>query len=203
MRREGYLVEHSATGAGALAALHAGSFELVVLDLMLPDADGLQICRDIRRIEPGLPVLILTARADEVDIVVGLDAGADDYLTKPFRLAELLARMRALRRRTSAPTELNVADLRIDAAGRQAWARGDLLDLSAKEFDLLVVLAGNAGGVVDRRQIVREVWDSSVPETSRTVDTHISSLRRKLADRTHPVARLSTVRGVGFRLDPL
>ncbi len=201
LRREGYGIDVCRTGSDALTAIRTAPYELVVLDLGLPDIDGLELCREIRRRLPLLPVLMLTARADEVDIVVGLDAGADDYLTKPFRLAELLARIRALLRRNTATSDIEINGLRIEPAARRAWVGESPLELSAKEFDLLTLLARNASSVVDRAQIVRDVWAGTIPESSRSIDTHISALRRTLSTADGPI-RLSTIRGVGFRLEP-
>ena len=149
-----------------------------------------------------MPVLILTARADEVDTVVGLDAGADDYVTKPFRLAELLARVRALLRRTPDGNPVSdTEDLRIDPEGRRAWFQGEELQLTAKEFDLLRVLLREQGRVVTREQLMKEIWDTTWYGSTKTLDMHISVLRKKLGDdAAHPKC-ISTVRGVGFRFE--
>jgi len=200
LRREGHDVVWSSTGADGLAA--AGpEVDLVLLDLGLPDIDGLEVCRRIRARLPDLPVLMLTARAEEVDAVVGLDAGADDYVTKPFRLAELMARIRAALRRAPATTVTAVQDVRIDHAARRAW-RGDTeLDLSAKEFDLLALLAGSAGQAVTRDRIMREVWDEHWYGPTKTLDMHISWLRKKLGDDPAAPRLITTLRGVGFRFE--
>src|SRR5216683_3250560 len=159
LRREGYEVGVSADGPGTFEVAKAGGIDLIVLDIGLPRMDGLEVCRRLRLAGQDTPVLILTARAEEVDTVIGLDAGADDYVTKPFRLAELLARVRAALRRAPSPAVTSVQDVRIDHAARRAW-RGDTeLELSAKEFDLLALLAGDAGRAVTRDRIMREVWD--------------------------------------------
>ncbi|MFL6239993.1 MAG: response regulator transcription factor [Actinomycetes bacterium] len=200
LRREGYDVDVLAEGRGAVTQALTGMTDLVVLDLGLPDMDGLEVCRRIRESLPQLPVLMLTARADEVDTVVGLDAGADDYVTKPFRLAELLARVRALLRRgqTDAPA---IGDVRIDVASRRAWVRDDELQLTTKEFDLLRVLMRDVGKVVTREAIMREVWDASWWGSTKTLDMHISWLRRKLGDDANNPRYITTVRGVGFRFE--
>ena len=200
LRREGHEVTWSPTGAAGLEA--AGpEVDLVLLDLGLPDIDGLEICRQIRARLPELPVLMLTARAEEVDAVVGLDAGADDYVTKPFRLAELMARIRAALRRAPAATVTSVQDVRIDHAARRAW-RGDVeLDLSAKEFDLLALLAADAGRAVTRDRIMREVWDEHWYGPTKTLDMHISWLRKKLGDDSAAPQLITTLRGVGFRFE--
>jgi DNA-binding response OmpR family regulator len=200
LRREGHDVDWSATGEKGLATVGPET-DLVLLDLGLPDLDGLEVCRRLRKRLPDLPVLMLTARAEEVDAVVGLDAGADDYVTKPFRLAELMARIRAALRRAPAPAVTTVQDVRIDLAARRAW-RGDTeLELSAKEFDLLALLAGDAGRAVTRDRIMREVWDEHWYGPTKTLDMHISWLRKKLGDDPAAPRLITTLRGVGFRFE--
>jgi DNA-binding response OmpR family regulator len=200
LRREGYEVELVGDGADTLERLSEGGVDLLVLDLGLPSMDGLEVCRRMRADGRTVPVLVLTARADEVDTVVGLDAGADDYVTKPFRLAELLARARALLRRgTSASAQVN--GVRIDAESRRAWLGEDELALTTKEFDLLRVLVANAGKVVHRDQLMREVWDTNWWGSTKTLDMHISWLRRKLGDEATSPRYIATVRGVGFRFE--
>jgi DNA-binding response OmpR family regulator len=200
LRREGYDVDVSADGPGTLEAAMAGGIDLIVLDIGLPRLDGLEVCRRLRSDGQTVPVLILTARADEVDTVIGLDAGADDYVTKPFRLAELLARVRALLRRGTPETSV-VQGVRVDADARRAWIGDTELELTTKEFDLLSVLVGDAGKVVTREQIMREVWDSKWWGSTKTLDMHISWLRRKLGDDAHNPRYITTVRGVGFRFE--
>ena len=175
--------------------------DLLVLDLGLPKMDGLEVCRRLRQEGSTVPVLVLTARADEVDTVVGLDAGADDYVTKPFRLAELLARARALLRRgivENAPTE---ALVRIDPEGRRVFLRGQEVALTGKEFELLKVLVANEGKVVSREKLMRDVWDSAWYGSTKTLDMHISVLRKKLGDDAAHPSYITTIRGVGFRFD--
>ncbi|MGH3489224.1 MAG: response regulator transcription factor [Actinopolymorphaceae bacterium] len=207
LRREGYTVDVTAAGADALSSLARGGFDLLVLDLGLPDVDGLEICRRIRQDGDHLPVLVLTARADEVDTVVGLDAGADDYVAKPFRLAELLARVRALLRRgtpdarTDQPADSPDDGVRIDIESRQAFLDGAELHLTAKEFDLLRVLVREVGRVVTRDQLMREVWETTWWTSTKTLDMHISWLRRKLGDDASHPRFITTVRGVGFRFE--
>ena len=203
--REGYDVEVRGTGQGALEAA-ADGVDLVVLDLGLPDLDGLDVCRRLRSEGVTAPVLVLTARADEVDTVVGLDAGADDYVTKPFRLAELLARVRALLRRGGADgaaetAVASVRGVRLDPSSRRAWAGDEELQLTAKEFDLLRVLLRDAGSVVTREQLMREVWDTEWWSSTKTLDMHVSWLRRKLGDDAANPRFITTVRGVGFRFE--
>ncbi|MGE9808907.1 MULTISPECIES: response regulator transcription factor [unclassified Janibacter] len=200
LRREGYEVEVFADGQDVLAAarLHP---DLVVLDLGLPTIDGLEVCRRLRSEGSSVPVLVLTARADEVDTVVGLDAGADDYVTKPFRLAELLARARALLRRKAGETTTDDDIVRIDPEGRRAWFHGDELQLTAKEFAVLRVLVRERGKVVSREQLMREVWETAWYGSTKTLDMHISVLRKKLGDDATQPTHITTVRGVGFRFD--
>jgi DNA-binding response OmpR family regulator len=200
LRREGYDVDVASDGPGTLEAAQAGGIDLIVLDIGLPRLDGLEVCRRLRSDGQTVPVLILTARADEVDTVIGLDAGADDYVTKPFRLAELLARVRALLRRGTPETSI-VQGVRVDADARRAWIGDTELELTTKEFDLLSVLVGDAGKVVTREQIMREVWDSKWWGSTKTLDMHISWLRRKLGDDAHNPRYITTVRGVGFRFE--
>jgi DNA-binding response OmpR family regulator len=199
LRREGYDTARAATGGDALAFVEKEGVDLVVVDLGLPDVDGVAVCRAVRDTDASLPILILTARAEEVDVIVGLDAGADDYVTKPFRLGELLARVRA-RVRSRAANLLQVGNVCIDVPGRRAWCDGEELDLSAKEFDLLALLVRNAGSVVTRETIMSEVWDEHWFGSTKTLDVHISWLRKKLGgDASSSV--ISTVRGVGFRFE--
>ena len=200
LRREGYEVDVRADGQAALEGAQEAP-DLVVLDLGLPYVDGLEVCRRIRAGGSTAPVLILTARADEVDTVVGLDAGADDYVTKPFRLAELLARVRALLRRNPNEQAGDNEVVRIDADGRRAWFNGEELQLTAKEFDLLRVLVRDQGKVVSREALMREVWETSWYGSTKTLDMHVSVLRKKLGDDASQPSYITTIRGVGFRFD--
>ena len=200
LRREGYEVDVRADGRAALDGAQEAP-DLVVLDLGLPYIDGLEVCRRIRAGGSTAPVLILTARADEVDTVVGLDAGADDYVTKPFRLAELLARVRALLRRNPNEQAGDNEVVRIDADGRRAWFNGEELQLTAKEFDLLRVLVRDQGKVVSREALMREVWETSWYGSTKTLDMLISVLRKKLGDDAAHPRCIATVRGVGFRFE--
>ncbi len=200
--REGYEVRAHGTGRGALAEVDGA--DLVVLDLGLPDIDGLDVAREIRSSGWTVPILILTARTDEVDMVVGLDTGADDYVTKPFRLAELLARVRALLRRTGTdPSEgdLVAQDVRVDVTAHRAFSGDKELQLTAKEFDLLRVLLREAGSVVERETLMREVWGSDPTGSTKTLDMHVSWLRRKLGDDATNPHYITTVRGMGFRFE--
>jgi DNA-binding response OmpR family regulator len=201
LRREGYDVEVRRDGPLALEAATGGDMDVVVLDLGLPGMDGLEVCRRLRADGQTMPVLILTARADEVDTVVGLDAGADDYVTKPFRLAELLARVRALLRRGGTEVAGDAQGVRIDVDSHRAWVGDEELSLTAKEFDLLRVLLREAGKVVTREQLMREVWEASWWGSTKTLDMHVSWLRKKLGDDAANPRFISTVRGVGFRFE--
>jgi DNA-binding response OmpR family regulator len=204
LTREGYNVVVQGTGQGAIASAEAA--DVVVLDLGLPDMDGLDVARAIRGAGLTTPILVLTARADEVDLVVGLDAGADDYVTKPFRLAELLARVRALLRRThggEAPDEeeLVAQDVVVDVSAHRAFQGDRELHLTTKEFDLLRVLVQNAGSVVVRDTLMREVWGAEPAGSTKTLDMHVSWLRRKLGDDANSPRYVATVRGLGFRFE--
>lgn len=210
LRREGYEVTVVADGPSALDTAAQDRIDLLVLDLGLPGMDGLEVCRRLRATDRTLPVLMLTARTDEVDFVVGLDAGADDYVAKPFRLAELLARIRALLRRR-APEVLESGGVRMDVSARVVTVDGCEVALANKEFELLRVLLAKAGQVVSREEILSEVWNDLDPETSKTsktLDMHMSWLRRKLArarfgeeGRRAGSECIVTVRGVGFRFN--
>jgi DNA-binding response OmpR family regulator len=202
----GFAVTRVATGADALA--NVSGADLVILDLGLPDLDGIDVCRQIRTaLAPQVPILVLTARTGETDAVVALDAGADDYVAKPFRLAELQARVRALLRRAPdadmdrAPL-LRSQDVVVDPAARTARVGTLDLDLTPKEFDLLVLLIERAGRVVTRELAMDRVWDDPAGVTgSRTLDVHVSALRRKLGDDPSAPRYVTTVRGVGFRFE--
>ena len=200
LRREGYDVEVKSEGTAVLQRVLSGGVDLVVLDLGLPTMDGLEVCRRMRAEGRSVPVLVLTARAEEVDLVVGLDAGADDYVTKPFRLAELLARVRALLRR-GAPEVPDVNGVRINAESRRAWLGDEELSLTAKEFDLLLALVLGAGKVLTREQLMRDVWGMSRGASSKTLDMHVSWLRRKLGDEAASPRLITTIRGLGFRFE--
>jgi DNA-binding response OmpR family regulator len=199
---QGYGVRRLAKGSGAVAAA-GGDVGLVILDLGLPDVDGISVCRRLRIARPELAILILSARDQELDIVAGLDAGADDYLVKPFRLSELLARVRAHLRRADGPAAAEVAEplqaggVRVDVRARRVWRDGRELRLRPKEFELLALLVGRAGQAVTRGQIMRDVWDTDWLGSTKTLDTHVLTLRQKLGE---PDA-ITTLRGVGYRFD--
>jgi DNA-binding response OmpR family regulator len=194
--REGYEVSEAGDGRVALEGVLAAPPDLIILDIGLPGIDGLDVCRHVRDLHPQLPILMLTARDGELETVAGLDAGADDYVTKPFRLPVLLARVRAMLRRSS-PARLIVGDVCVDESSRRAWRGERELELSPKEFDLLAALMREAGRAVTRERIMDEVWDANWFGSTKTLDMHMSWLRRKLGDP--PV--ISTVRRVGFRFE--
>jgi DNA-binding response OmpR family regulator len=196
LAREGYDVSEAGDGRVALDAVLGVPPDLIILDIGLPGMDGLDVCRHVREAKPRLPIIVLTARDGEQDTVAGLDAGADDYVTKPFRVAVLLARVRAMLRRTP-PAALVAGDVRVDGDSRRAWRGERELELSPKEFDLLSLLVREAGRAVARDRIMREVWDAPWFGSTKTLDMHMSWLRRKLGEP--PV--IATVRRVGFRLE--
>ena len=201
LEAEGYDVVRAWDGPGAVAAYAEHSPELVVLDVMLPGYDGHEVCRRIQADRP-VPVLMLTARADEADVLVGLGVGADDYLTKPFRMRELVARVGALLRRVERAGELvgrralELGDLRVDAAARRVWRGAEELRLTPTEFDLLLCLAATPGAVVTRDGLMAEVWGWPGASGTRTVDSHIKGLRAKVG-----ADRIRTVHGVGYSLE--
>ena len=201
LENEGFKVQHVSTGAQAIASAKDHSAELILLDLGLPDIDGQQVCRTIRT-ESSTPIIILSARSEEVDRVLALEFGADDYLVKPFGMRELVARIRAVKRRSNAPepevssANQTIGALSIDRRSQRVFVGDTEVTLTPKEFDLLEYLASDPGAVYRRNDIMREVWDTDWYSTTKTVDAHIASLRKKL---DHP-DWIEAVRGVGFRL---
>lgn len=199
---EGYSVKAVCDGAQALEAHRAEPADIVVLDVMMPVVDGLTACRVLRSERNRVPILMVTARTETSDRVAGLDAGADDYLTKPFALDELLARLRALLRRsqldeTALPMPLSVGDLRVDSAARRVWAGDSEVDLSKTEFDLLELLVRNAGIVLDQSTIYERIWGYDFGPDSKNLAVYIGYLRRKIDTDGRP-ALIHTVRGVGY-----
>jgi two-component system, OmpR family, response regulator RegX3 len=196
LRREGFEVERVATGEAALAAREP---DLVLLDLRLPDLDGLDVCRTLRA-RSAVPIIVVSAKGEEIDRVVGLEVGADDYVVKPFGLRELIARIRAVSRRVgareAAEETLRVGALELDRRTRRVFLDGGEVQLTAKEFELLALLASEPGAVFGRQRILEEVWHTSWYGSAKTIDVHVASLRRKLGDPEW----IDTVRGIGLRL---
>jgi len=201
LREEGHAADVADRGEDALWMAPAASYDVIVLDIMLPGIDGIETCRELRRAGVWTPVLMLTARDAVGDRVTGLDAGADDYLTKPFSFDELLARLRALTRRVPAerPVTVEVGDLRLDPAAHRAWRGETELELSAKEFAMLELLMRRPGNVLTREQLLEGAWDMSYERRSNVVDVYIRYLREKI-DRPFGSDSIETVRGVGYRL---
>jgi len=205
LEREGFAVATAADGEYAVAHARANRPDLIVLDLMLPRLDGLEVCRILRR-ESTAPILMLTARADEVDKVVGLELGADDYVTKPFSMREVLARVRALLRRAEAPAQddsgtFSGGNLILDMRRRVVSKGGRRLSLKPKEFDLLSHLMRNKGRVFTREQLLDQIWGYDFVGQTRTVDVHVRWLREKVEEHPSRPALLITVRGVGYRFE--
>jgi DNA-binding response OmpR family regulator len=224
LEREGFGVRAAGSGATALDAVAEGSPELIILDLMLPDQDGFEVLRHLRRGRDDVPVIILTARDDDIDVVIGLELGADDYIAKPFNPRELVARVRAVLRRraeaqilaarvarleaqlpssatSSSGSEAPSPQLRFDEPARRAWFTEQLLDLRPREYDLLYFLAQHPGQVLNRTTLLDQVWGQAEYIDDRTVDVHIHRLRQKLAEIAPNVDPIQTERGVGYRFE--
>jgi DNA-binding response OmpR family regulator len=212
LQDDGYAVTWEKDGAGALEAGRRAGFDLVLLDLGLPDLDGIDVCRGLKRAQPQCVVVMLTARRAEMDVIEGLESGADDYLTKPFRMTELLARVRAHLRRASnadlVAEPWTSGDLLLDPAARRCFVAGRELTLRPKEFDLLARLAAEPGRAVARETLMDDVWDRNWFGSTKTLDVHVAALRRRLAEAAgtmDPPARvpgITTLRGHGYRLEP-
>ena len=196
LAREGFEVTRVATGGEALASALP---DVVLLDLRLPDMDGYDVCRALRK-RSDVPIIVVTARGEEIDRVLGLELGADDYVVKPFGFRELVARIRAVTRRTAGRSDerapIRVGPLEVDERTRRVRVDGAEVELTPKEFELLALLAADAGAVITRRRLLEEVWDTHWYGPTKTIDVHVASLRRKLGDPSW----IETVRGVGFRL---
>jgi len=202
LEREGFTVEEACDGAAALAFADRRQLDLMVLDVMLPKVDGFEVCKRLRASGRQFPILMLTARDEDIDKILGLELGADDYLTKPFNPRELVARVKAILRRSvqSAPHEgglVRLADLQIDPLRHEVWLAARPIELRAQEFDLLLTLAGQPGRVFTREQLLELAWGFDFYGQTRTVDVHVAHLRRKLEGGT---VRIETVPGVGYRL---
>ena len=210
--KEGYTVVTAVDGVQAIEVAQSEKPDLIVLDIMLPKLDGFEVCRILRK-EMTVPILMLTAKTEEIDKVVGLELGADDYLTKPFSMRELLARIRAMLRRVEmmkqetpskqevVPQAMKIANLEIDFARHQAWRGGLALDLSPREFELLAFLVRNREQVFSRDHLLEKVWGYDYAGDTRTVDVHIRWLRQKIEDAPSPPAHLLTARGVGYKYE--
>jgi DNA-binding response OmpR family regulator len=204
LEREGFALHVAGTVADALSDAARLRPDLILLDIMLPDGSGFDVCREVRR-HSEVPIIMLTARGEEADRVIGLELGADDYVVKPFSAREVVARVRAVLRRTSAvggggggDAPVEVGGVRLDPAARSTTLDGLPLDLTRKEFDLLRLLMSEAGSVVTRERLIDEVWDVNWFGSTKTLDVHVSGLRKKLGDDSSAPTYLHTVRGVGF-----
>ena len=205
LTREGFHLQVAGTAADAVDAATSLRPDLILLDLMLPDGSGFDVCREVRR-SSQVPIIMLTARGDEADRVIGLELGADDYVVKPFSAREVTARVRAVLRRTAqaaAPAPegeapIEIADVRLDPATRSVTKAGAPVDVTRKEFDLLALLMRSAGAVVTRERLIDEVWDVNWFGSTKTLDVHVSGLRKKLGDDSAAPRYIHTVRGVGF-----
>jgi DNA-binding response OmpR family regulator len=203
LRNEGYMVHTARDGYNGLEMARAQSFDLIVLDVMLPELDGLSVCRILHR-ELDTPIIMLTARSSEVDKIIGLDSGADDYITKPFGLGEFLARVRAALRRQrqpDRPDRLESGDLTLDLIGRKVYKGEQELNLSYKEFDLLAELMRNRGMVFSRDLLLEKIWGYDYYGESRTVDVHIRWLREKIEENPSKPQRITTIRSIGYRFE--
>jgi two-component system response regulator RegX3 len=207
LQREGFVPRVASDGATALAMFDTFRPDIVLLDLMLPGMSGIDVCRHIRRTS-NTPVIIVTAKDSELDTVVGLEVGADDYVTKPYRLRELVARMRAVMRRQPGrasedpdPEVIEVSDVRLDAARREVHVGGELVGLTRKEFELLEQLMLNAGRVLTRERLIDEIWGADYVGDTKTLDVHIRRLRTKVDVGPAKPSRITAVRGVGYRYE--
>jgi two-component system response regulator RegX3 len=211
LEREGFRVTVAADGLGALDSFRAHEPDLVLLDLMLPGLSGLDVCREIRAVS-AVPIIMVTAKGEEVDAVVGLEVGADDYVTKPYRLRELVARIRAVLRRAELrggngdppdPTDgaLEIGDVRLDPERHEVSVRGEPVALPLKEFELLALLLANAGRVVTRDTLIDRVWGIDYVGDTKTLDVHIKRLRAKIEPDPRQPARILTIRGLGYKYE--
>ena len=207
LKREGFVVKVARDGISALSMFDAVRPDLVLLDVMLPSLSGVDVCREIRR-RSRTPIIMVTAKGSEIDTVVGLEVGADDYVTKPYRLRELVARMRAVLRRAPRTEDegstggvLEVGDVRLDAERHEVTIRGEHVALPLKEFDLLEILLDNAGRVLTRDTLIDRVWGSDYVGDTKTLDVHIKRLRSKLEQDPSQPQRIVTIRGLGYRYE--
>jgi two-component system response regulator RegX3 len=206
LKREGFLVKVARDGVEALEVFDAARPDLVLLDVMLPKLSGVDVCREIRS-RSRVPIIMVTAKGSEIDTVVGLEVGADDYVTKPYRLRELVARMRAVLRRAPRAAEpesvdvLEVGDVRLDPERHEVWVRGSEVSLPLKEFELLELLLDNAGRVLSRETLIDRVWGPHYVGDTKTLDVHIKRLRSKIEDEPAHPRRITTIRGLGYRYE--
>ena len=206
LRREGFEVRTAADGRAALDEISESEPDLILLDVMLPGMSGLDVCREIRK-TTRVPLIMVTARAEEIDAVVGLEVGADDYVCKPYRMRELVARMRAVLRRASPqPSEPEAAclvegDVTLDIDRHELRVRGELVSLALKEFELLAYLLANAGRVVTRDSLMQNVWGYNYIGDTKTIDVHVKRLRAKIEDDPSSPQRITTIRGLGYRYE--
>jgi DNA-binding response OmpR family regulator len=202
MAGEGFVVDSATNGAEGVPRALSGEYRLILLDVMMPDMNGFDVLRRIRA-ESRIPVLMLTAKGDTLDRVLGLEMGADDYLPKPFEPPELAARVRAILRRASLPPEgstpIIVADLQLDIGSRTVRKKGKLIDLTAVEFDLLAALVQTAGNTVSREDLAREVLGREFSPYDRSIDTHVCNLRKKIGLLEDGTERIKGIRGTGYR----
>jgi two-component system, OmpR family, response regulator RegX3 len=208
LRREGFEVAVARDGVDALAAFELHKPDLVLLDVMLPRMSGLDVCRQIRT-KSKVPIIMVTAKGAEIDTVVGLEVGADDYVTKPYRLRELVARMRAVLRRSpgdETPEDslaaIEVGDVRLDTERHEVWVRDEQVALPLKEFDLLHLLLANAGRVLPRELLIDRVWGHDYVGDTKTLDVHVKRLRAKVEDDPANPSRIVTIRGLGYKYEP-
>ncbi len=203
LTEEGHAVDLAADGEEALAWVDVGAYDAIVLDIMLPGVDGLEVCRQLRRQRARMPILLLTARDSVADRVQGLDAGADDYLVKPFAFAELTARLRALARRPAETHDpvLAAGGVRLDPAARRVWRENEEIQLPNKEFRILEYLMRHPNRVLTRPMIAEHIWDYDFPNVTNVIDVHVRQLRRQLQD-PYPGGLIETVRGAGYRFCP-
>jgi len=211
LAREGFAIDVARDGREALQRFDAASPDIVLLDVMLPKLSGIDVCREIRT-KSSVPIIMVTARGEEIDTVVGLEVGADDYVTKPYRIRELVARMRALLRRSSAAADeapnglpdgrLELGDVLIDMNSHEVVVRGEVVPLPLKEFDLLAALGEHAGHVLTRDQLISRVWGDDYVGDTKTLDVHIKRLRSKIETDPSSPSRIVTIRGLGYRLVP-
>jgi two-component system response regulator RegX3 len=207
LKREGFLVKVARDGAEALSAFDIVRPDLVLLDVMLPKVSGIDVCRELRG-RSRVPIIMVTAKGSEIDTVVGLEVGADDYVTKPYRLRELVARMRAVLRRAPREDEeavsaeaMEVGDVRLDPERHEVFVRGEPISLPLKEFELLEILLANAGRVLPRETLIDRVWGPHYVGDTKTLDVHVKRLRSKIEDDPSKPRRITTIRGLGYKFE--